>query len=117
MVSEQGTWLRPFKLSDSCLMPLQITLDEFGTGFAFSISAALANRLLIAVRVTYYQWYEATREFSDMNTSMGFRVSDTEGNDTECETTGVTRSRWNEATGHEAIQEYEMDNFSESRGF
>lgn len=33
---------------------MQITLNEIATGFSFSISAVLANRLMLSVRDRYY---------------------------------------------------------------
>ncbi|KZV65290.1 hypothetical protein PENSPDRAFT_689996 [Peniophora sp. CONT] len=39
------------------------SLNELATGFAFSISAVFANRLMISLRETYYKQQEASRVF------------------------------------------------------
>lgn len=99
-----------------------VTLDEFGTGFSFTISAVLANRLLISVREKYYEAHSELRSW-DTYSSMHFRGQPgvpTEVTDApEGSTTWAigTRSRWDIRTDRTDVQEIEMDNFSETRGF
>lgn len=97
----------------------QITLDEFGTGFAFTVSAVLANRLLISVREKYYAAHGEHSEW-DTFTSMHFRTAT---RPQECETGaassygGVTTFGALSESEDREVDEYEMDNFSERRGF
>lgn len=98
----------------------QITLDELGTGYAFTVSAVLANRLLITVREKYY-YYHGELEDWDTFTSMRFQSGPAPVPDETIamETFGVTtrRSRWEGATTRGDYDDYDLDQYSEGRGF
>lgn len=103
----------------------QITLDELGTGFSFTISSVLANRLLITVREKYYT-YQGEMEDWETFTSMHFQTApgapgeETIALGTMDAGTMTTRSRWDEITTRRAAamaDEYEPHQFSETRGF
>ncbi|KAI0341100.1 hypothetical protein BDW22DRAFT_1485579 [Trametopsis cervina] len=98
-----------------------LTLDEFGTGFAFTISSVLANRLLISVRERYYM---ARSELEDFNTftSMHFQSAPGERADTIALGTLQDQSeggqtRWEELTTCYRVDDGEGHNYSEARGF
>lgn len=104
--------------------PAQVTLDELGTGLAKSISAVLANKLLISVRRHYYghehELFDPTTNVS--GTGMQFRsgrVPATTGNATTSGATfmfgysGVAEPMFRE----DGSDEYEMRDFSEKTGF
>lgn len=106
----------------------QITLDEFSTGFAFTISAVLANRLLISVRERYYTLHGENSQWDTTGTSMQFRsvvrprmlVDGTHMSygdaSSSTNTTTFGEIKWGEIT-EQAEAEYEMTEFSERRGF
>lgn len=47
---------------------LQLTLNEVGTGYSFVISSVLANRLMIGVRLEYYDQQYGYDSGEDMTT-------------------------------------------------
>lgn len=65
----------------------RITLNEFGTAFAFVISSLFANRLVIAVRRAHYMsLFEQESQLSEVTTEIQFRrdaaTGDVDGDDT-----------------------------------
>lgn len=100
-------------LHSGALTAAQITLDEFGTGFSFAVSAVLANRLLLAVRTTYYARRAEWDTFSSMRFQSGAGSASTFGGASAFGGESLSGG-WDECAGAE---EYEMDDFSEARGF
>lgn len=116
-------------------LPCQITLDEFGTGFSFTISTVLANRLLISVREKYYAHHGEHSDW-DTFTSMRFQTvqaarvgqGETIGMSTlsygesscfEAAAAADGSMRWGELTTQDRaeVPVFDLDNFSETRGF
>ncbi|THG97093.1 hypothetical protein EW026_g4845 [Hermanssonia centrifuga] len=114
-----------------------ITLDELGTGYSFTVSAVLANRLLISVREKYYTFHgELTQRktYTTMHFQTGPGAAPAEGDSeggttiaaadaataglpTLTEGTSTTaNSEWGDPM-LSVMDEYEMENFSERRGF
>ena len=100
----------------------QVALDELGTGLATCISTVLANRLMISVRRHYYG-HEHDLADPTMDT-MAFKSRHTRT--TKSITTTTTDgpgtmtfadSEIAETTVLEEGGEYEMQDFSERRGF
>ena len=61
----------------------QITLDALGPGFSCTVAAVLANRLLLAIRKTYYT-HNVDLDDLDTFTSLFFRFNPVaEGSHTE----------------------------------
>ena len=98
----------------------QITLDEVGTGFAFTVSAVLANRLLIAVREKYYSYRKELDE-CDSFTTMRFQTipappaEETIALETFEDAT-MSQSRWDGLTSRGG-RDYGFEQYSEARGF
>ena len=101
----------------------QITLDEFSTGFAFTISAVLA------VRERYYLLHGENSQWDTTGTSMQFHSAALRprmleggtrmtygGASSSNNTTTFGEMKWGEIT-EQAEAVYEMTEFSESRGF
>ncbi|KAI0341011.1 hypothetical protein BDW22DRAFT_1359164 [Trametopsis cervina] len=101
-----------------------LTLDEFATSFAFTISSVLANRLLITVREKYY-FVRGEMEETKNFTSMQFRTrtgevppgtGDAIGLSTAHGTTSG-RTQWGELTTFDDVDLDEAEQYSEGRGF
>ena len=105
------------RLSFMCLCLEQLTLNEVATGFSFSVSTILANRLMISIRKLYYTKIEGSALHSiPSRDHSNFEVATTgshyEGY--ELQTFQERRAR-SECSGH-AIYLYELNFAREGRG-
>ena len=108
---------------------IQVTLDELGGGFARSISAVLANRLMISVRRHYYGHEHDQKEATTMASTVEFQSAHTRATgtgdvmaDLEADPSDATEATANVSDTTQAASvggddEYEMQNFSERAGF
>ncbi|KAI0075969.1 hypothetical protein K474DRAFT_1598918 [Panus rudis PR-1116 ss-1] len=115
-----------------------LTLDELGTGFSFTVSAVLANRLMIAVRERYYYGREGGDGDESVLPTLQFNSNPKlkrTGQSTMTESTAVTSmasgsgtaglwsvgetSVFSATTAQEENQPqcFEMDDFDDKKGF